>query len=75
MIMYVHFRMYTFHFYNCVIFTVDPPYFLVQNLRDMTKLEGRMPLAKLINVGCTLKKRIKEESLLEPVYTYTKLIN
>ncbi|XP_072750408.1 cysteine protease ATG4B isoform X7 [Anoplolepis gracilipes] len=40
---------------------VDPSYFIVQGLKDIIKLEGRMSLTSIINVNKTLKKK-REES-------------
>jgi len=58
----VYIYTYIFNFYNndVIIFTVNLSYFLVQSLKDITKLEGHMPLALLLNINRTLKKEKTE---------------
>jgi len=64
--------LYIYIFYFCnnciIIFTVDPPYFIVQNLQDIVKIEGHMPLVSLLKVTRILKrKKIDKMDLSEEV--------
>ncbi|XP_024871876.1 uncharacterized protein LOC112454612 [Temnothorax curvispinosus] len=45
--------------------TVDPPYFIVQNLKDLSKIDGHMPLKTVIKVFRTLQKRSVENNSLQ----------
>ncbi|XP_024877221.1 uncharacterized protein LOC112458045 isoform X2 [Temnothorax curvispinosus] len=45
--------------------TVDPPCFIVQNIKDLSQIDGHMPLKTVIKVSRTLKKRSAENNLLQ----------
>ena len=60
----------TLYFYNnyTIYFsTVDPPYFIVQNIKDLSQIDGHMPLKTVIKVSRTLKKRSAENNSLQQV--------
>ncbi|TGZ51579.1 Run domain beclin-1 interacting and cystein-rich containing, partial [Temnothorax longispinosus] len=43
-----------------VMQTAEPPYFLIQNLRDIKRVDGCLPLETVIKVSRSLKKRCSE---------------
>ncbi|XP_036144312.1 uncharacterized protein LOC118646119 [Monomorium pharaonis] len=43
--------------------TVDPPYFIVQSVKDISLIDGHMPLDKVIKVARTLERNLDSNSL------------
>ncbi|XP_071641859.1 uncharacterized protein [Temnothorax longispinosus] len=57
-----------------VMQTAEPPYFLIQNLRDIKRVDGCLPLETVIKVSRSLKKRCSEGNSVQDSFPPVEII-